>query len=197
MKFSRQEYWSGLPFPTSGELLDPGIKPAFLVFSVLVGGFFTTVPPGKPHFPNGVFERVGSFKFWLSPTYQGFLHNLCFCVLYKKSLLHSSHKNFLVSSPRSFIVLGFIFQSMIHFKLIFVQVVRYGLRLSLFLFSLFFCIQMSTCSSTICWKSYPFSIELPLHLGWKSIDHIWVGLFLGSLFCSIGPYVYFCVNILL
>ena len=27
MEFSRQEYWSGLPFPTPGDLLDPGIKP--------------------------------------------------------------------------------------------------------------------------------------------------------------------------
>ena len=28
MGFSRQEYWSGLPFPSPGDLLDPGIKPA-------------------------------------------------------------------------------------------------------------------------------------------------------------------------
>ena len=27
MEFSRQEYWSGLPFPSPGELPDPGIKP--------------------------------------------------------------------------------------------------------------------------------------------------------------------------
>ena len=27
MRFSRQEYWSGLPFPSSGDLLDPGIEP--------------------------------------------------------------------------------------------------------------------------------------------------------------------------
>ena len=27
MEFSRQEYWSGLPFPSPGDLLDPGIKP--------------------------------------------------------------------------------------------------------------------------------------------------------------------------
>ena len=29
MGFSRQEYWSGLPFPSSGDLLDPGIEPGF------------------------------------------------------------------------------------------------------------------------------------------------------------------------
>ena len=27
MEFSRQEYWSGLPFPSPGDLPDPGIKP--------------------------------------------------------------------------------------------------------------------------------------------------------------------------
>ena len=45
MRFSRQEYWSELPFPPPGDLPDPGIK---LVSPVLAGGFFTTVPPGKP-----------------------------------------------------------------------------------------------------------------------------------------------------
>ena len=49
MEFSRQEYWSGLPFPTSGDLPDPGIKAASLVYPALAGGFFTTEPPGKPH----------------------------------------------------------------------------------------------------------------------------------------------------
>ena len=45
-EFSRQEYWSGLLFPTTGDLLDPGIEPGFLQ---LAGRFFfTTVPPGKP-----------------------------------------------------------------------------------------------------------------------------------------------------
>ena len=45
MGFTRQEYWSGLPFATLGDLPDPGIKPAF---PALAGGFFTTDPPGKP-----------------------------------------------------------------------------------------------------------------------------------------------------
>ena len=30
MEFSRQEYWSGLPFPSPGDLPDPGIEPRFL-----------------------------------------------------------------------------------------------------------------------------------------------------------------------
>ena len=49
MEFSRQEYWSRLSFSTPGDLPDPGIKPASLVPPALAGGFFTTVPPGKPY----------------------------------------------------------------------------------------------------------------------------------------------------
>ena len=48
MKFSRQEYGSGLPFPTSEDLPDPRIKPVSLGSPALTGGFFTTVPPGEP-----------------------------------------------------------------------------------------------------------------------------------------------------
>ena len=44
MGFSRQEYWSGLPFPTPGDLPDPGIEP---VSPVLAGRFLTTGRPGK------------------------------------------------------------------------------------------------------------------------------------------------------
>ena len=42
MKFSRQEYWSGLPFPSLGDLPNPGIEPASLASPTLTGGFFTT-----------------------------------------------------------------------------------------------------------------------------------------------------------
>ena len=45
MGFSRQEYWSGLPFPSPGHLPNPGIKP---VSPSLPGGFFATEQPGKP-----------------------------------------------------------------------------------------------------------------------------------------------------
>ena len=44
MGFPRQEYWSMLPFPSPGDLPDPGIKP---VSPVLADRFFTTEPPGK------------------------------------------------------------------------------------------------------------------------------------------------------
>ena len=48
MEFSRQEYWSGLPFPTPRDLSDAGIEPMSLASPAMEGGFFTTVLPGKP-----------------------------------------------------------------------------------------------------------------------------------------------------
>ena len=45
MGFSRQEYRSGLPFLSPGDLPDPGIEP---MSPALAGGFFTTEPPGTP-----------------------------------------------------------------------------------------------------------------------------------------------------
>ena len=42
MGFSRQEYWSGLPFPSPGDLPDPGIELVSLASPALAGGFFTT-----------------------------------------------------------------------------------------------------------------------------------------------------------
>ena len=48
MKFSRQKYWSGLPFSPPEDLPDPGIEPTSLASPALAGRFFTTVPPGKP-----------------------------------------------------------------------------------------------------------------------------------------------------
>ena len=71
MGFSRQEYWSGLPFP-SPDLPNPGIEP---VSPASAGGFLTTRPPGKS--PKIIFSsfRVeigyvkvsGNFSFWKHP----------------------------------------------------------------------------------------------------------------------------------
>ena len=46
MEFFKQEHWKGLPFPPLGDLPDPGTK---LASPALAGRFFTTEPPGKPH----------------------------------------------------------------------------------------------------------------------------------------------------
>ena len=49
MEFSRQEYWSGLPFPSLRGLSDPGIEPVSPMCPALAGGFFITEPPEKPY----------------------------------------------------------------------------------------------------------------------------------------------------
>ena len=63
MECSRQGYWSRLPFPTPGPLLDPGIKYEFLASPALAGGFFATVTPEKPLRGEWIHIYV-----WLSPT---------------------------------------------------------------------------------------------------------------------------------
>ena len=45
MAFSRQEYWSGLPCPTPGDLPNPGIEPRS---TALQAEALTSEPPGKP-----------------------------------------------------------------------------------------------------------------------------------------------------
>ena len=46
MGFPRQDYWSGLPFPSPGDLPDPGTEPAS---PALAGGFFTTASAEKQY----------------------------------------------------------------------------------------------------------------------------------------------------
>ena len=62
MEFSRQEYWSGLPLPTPGDLPDPGIEHTS---PALAGGFFTTAPPGKAKF-KAIWHQL--VPYWDSPT---------------------------------------------------------------------------------------------------------------------------------
>ena len=49
MEFSRQEYWSGFPFPSVGDLSDPGIKPRA---PTLQADALPSEPPGKPSYYN-------------------------------------------------------------------------------------------------------------------------------------------------
>ena len=48
MGLSQQEYWSGLPFSSPGDLPEPGIELVSLVFPAMADEFFTTEPPGNP-----------------------------------------------------------------------------------------------------------------------------------------------------
>ena len=56
MEFSRQEYWSMLPFLTSGDLPNPETKPTSLVSLALAGRFFSTVALESP-----ALEYINSF----------------------------------------------------------------------------------------------------------------------------------------
>ena len=49
IEYSSREYWSRLPFPTPGDLSNPGIEPASLASPALAGGFFTTSAPWEAH----------------------------------------------------------------------------------------------------------------------------------------------------
>ena len=49
MKFPRQEYWSGLPFPSPEDLPDSGIEPNVGFVSYMACIFFTAEPLGKPY----------------------------------------------------------------------------------------------------------------------------------------------------
>ena len=53
MGLSRQEYWSGVPFPPPGGLPSPGPEPSSLVCAALAGRFSTTEPSGKPFNSSG------------------------------------------------------------------------------------------------------------------------------------------------
>ena len=48
MEFSRQEYWSGLPSPSSGDLPHPGIKPMSPASPALQANSLSAELPGKP-----------------------------------------------------------------------------------------------------------------------------------------------------
>ena len=82
MRFSRQEYWSGLPFLSPGDLPDPGIEPISLVSLALAGGFFSATPPGKP-----------VMNVWKCPIHQTvqikylqcFAYHLCLSIAVKKA----------------------------------------------------------------------------------------------------------------
>ena len=69
MEFSRQEYWSGLPFPPPENLPDPGIKPVSLRPLKLAGTFFTTAPPGTTAFSMLLLLLLSCFsRVWLCAT---------------------------------------------------------------------------------------------------------------------------------
>ena len=61
MEFSRQGYWSGLPFPSPGDLPNSGTEPASLMSPALAGGFFMTNTTRRPdeHLKQWLLNPVG------------------------------------------------------------------------------------------------------------------------------------------
>ena len=55
--FFKQKYWSELPCPPPGDLLDPGSEPAFLRSPTLAGRFFTTSHLGNLYMPGSIIEN--------------------------------------------------------------------------------------------------------------------------------------------
>ena len=64
MGFSRQEYWSGLPFPSPGDLTDPGIK---LRSPALQADSLPSEPPGNTN--NHVYAIINSYEYGNSDEY--------------------------------------------------------------------------------------------------------------------------------
>ena len=68
MGFSRQEYWSRLPFPTPGDLPNPGVEPVSVVSPALAGRFFTTSATWEALYINICIYALffsNSFPLWL------------------------------------------------------------------------------------------------------------------------------------
>ena len=63
MGFSRQEYWSRLPFPPPGDLPDLGIEPIPPASPALADGFFTTEPPEKHRFCHPTVELNHNYTY--------------------------------------------------------------------------------------------------------------------------------------
>ena len=59
MEFSRQEYWSGLPFPSPGDLPNPGIEPGS---PALQADALSSEPPGKPFLVGGRYCFLNSLR---------------------------------------------------------------------------------------------------------------------------------------
>ena len=66
MGFSRQEYWSGLPFPSPGDLPDPGIE---LRSPALQADALTSEPPGKPIAKEAVIKTIPKKKKCKNPKW--------------------------------------------------------------------------------------------------------------------------------
>ena len=84
MEFSRQEYWSGFPFPPPGDLPNPGIKPG----SPALQDSLLSESPGKPMVLVGVpqINDVEHLFMCLLPFREMYIQSLCLVLIFNKYL---------------------------------------------------------------------------------------------------------------
>ena len=72
LELRKQEYWSGLSFPSPGDLPDSGVEHLSLAAPALAGRFFTAAPPGKPELRKQYIKKVskGRTEFFLNLHFQ-------------------------------------------------------------------------------------------------------------------------------
>ena len=104
MGFSRQEYWSGLPFPSLGDLPDPEVKPGPLA---LQANFLLSEPPGKPKMTNSRCDLVllSQCTFSLKPSL-ALLASLLACLLLSHQQVFFLLQYFHPPTKRLYIPLG-------------------------------------------------------------------------------------------
>ena len=90
MEFSRQEYWSGLPFPSPGDLPGPGVEPTFLAPCALTGRFSTSESPGKPGKSYHVTQQ--SHSLWIPKRIENICPQRNLYINIHRSIIHNSQK---------------------------------------------------------------------------------------------------------
>ena len=81
MGFSRQRYWNGLPFPTPGDLPDPGMEPVSLRSLALAGGFFTASTTWEAHCrTHWLHSWVFTQENWVPCAYKKHIIWMCLAV---------------------------------------------------------------------------------------------------------------------
>ena len=94
MGFSRKEYWSRLPCPSSGDLPNPGIEPKSLASPALQADSIPTEPPGKPHHCLKYHQYASASKSKTSPDIS---LELLYSVPYLTTLPGLSHLRYRVA----------------------------------------------------------------------------------------------------
>ena len=102
MEFSRQEYWSGLPFPPPGDLPNPGIKPRS---PALQADSLPSEPPGKPCEMNTILKFLRMM--WEKSHPFILINNIS--TVETKPILHEKHQHFCVKQHKVQILKYYVF----------------------------------------------------------------------------------------